>query len=166
MAATFSFSAGRSETARRASAKEYLAMGEEDMAAVARGLVSSAHDYLELIRRREQYRAAYRDFFRSWDIFLAPIAPIPAFPHIPGSAEESSFEIEGLNVPYGRLAVYPGVATLSGQPATTFPAGRTREGLPISLQAIGPYLEDRTPIRFAALLADEIGGYQPPPGYD
>ncbi len=166
MAATFSFSAGRSETARRASAKEYLAMGEEDLAAVARGLVASAHDYLALFRRREQYRAAYRDFFRSWDILLAPIALIAAFPHMPGSAEESSLEIAGVNVPYGRLAVYPGVATLSGQPATTFPAGRTREGLPIGLQAIGPYLEDRTPIRFAALLADEIGGYQPPPGYD
>jgi amidase len=34
------------------------------------------------------------------------------------------------------------------------------------LQAIGPYLEDRTPIRFAALLAQEIGGFSKPPGYD
>jgi amidase len=36
----------------------------------------------------------------------------------------------------------------------------------IGLQAIGPYLEDRTPIRFAALLAQEIGGFSKPPGYD
>ena len=35
--------------------------------------------------------------------------------------------------------------------------GLSREGLPIGLQAIGPYLEDRTPIRFATLLAKEIG---------
>jgi hypothetical protein len=31
---------------------------------------------------------------------------------------------------------------------------------------IGPYLEDRTPIRFAALLAREIGGFVKPDGYD
>ena len=61
--------------------------------------------------------------------------------------------------------VYPGVATLAGQPATAFPVGLTRAGLPIGLQAIGPYLEDRTPIRFAALLAREIGGFTPPPAF-
>ena len=34
--------------------------------------------------------------------------------------------------------------------------GLSREGLPIGLQAIGPYLEDLTPIRFAALLVREM----------
>jgi amidase len=44
--------------------------------------------------------------------------------------------------------------------------GLTRSGLPIGLQAVGPYLEDRTPIRFAALVAREFGGFRRPPGYD
>jgi Asp-tRNA(Asn)/Glu-tRNA(Gln) amidotransferase A subunit family amidase len=57
------------------------------------------------------------------------------------------------------------VATLAGQPATAFPAGRTRGGLPIGLQVIGPYLEDRTPIRFADLLGREVGGFVRPPRY-
>jgi amidase len=61
---------------------------------------------------------------------------------------------------------YPSVATVAGQPATAFPLGRTRAGLPVGLQAIGPYLEDRTPLGFAALLASELGGFAPPPGYD
>jgi amidase len=38
--------------------------------------------------------------------------------------------------------------------------------LPIGLQAVGPYLEDFTPLGFAALLAREIGGFRRPPGYD
>jgi amidase len=48
-------------------------------------------------------------------------------------------------------------------PATVAPAGRTAEGLPVGVQIVGPYLEDRTPIEFARRLADVIGGYAPPP---
>lgn len=33
------------------------------------------------------------------------------------------------------------------------------------LQAIGPYLEDHTPITFASLLEREFGGFVTPPGY-
>jgi amidase len=51
------------------------------------------------------------------------------------------------------------------QPATAFPIGLSKGGLPLALQAIGPYLEDRTPLGFTALLAKEIGGFVPPPGY-
>jgi len=45
------------------------------------------------------------------------------------------------------------------------PGGFAPGDLPIGLQAIGPYLEDRTPIRFAALIAAEIGGFRRPAGY-
>ena len=45
-------------------------------------------------------------------------------------------------------------------------SGLSRGGLPIGLQAVGPYLEDLTPLRFAALLAREIGGFRKPAGYD
>ena len=38
--------------------------------------------------------------------------------------------------------------------------------VPLIGQAIGPYLEDLTPIRFAARLAGEIGGFRPPAGYE
>lgn len=38
-------------------------------------------------------------------------------------------------------------------------------GLPIGLQAVGPSLEDRMPIRFCALLARDMGGFRPPAAY-
>jgi hypothetical protein len=62
-------------------------------------------------------------------------------------------------------SVAAGERLTAGQPATAFPAGRTRGGLPIGLQAIGPYLEDRTPIRFAGLVEREFGGFVRPPRY-
>jgi len=56
-------------------------------------------------------------------------------------------------------------AIFAGQPATAFPAGLSGQGLPLGLQAIGPYLEDRAPLRFAQLLEREWQGFQSPPGY-
>jgi len=33
------------------------------------------------------------------------------------------------------------------------------------LRRVGPYLEDRTTMAFAALIEREFGGFTPPPGY-
>ncbi len=141
---------------------------DEFAEARVRGLQASASDYLTWHGQRERYRAAYRAFFREWDVLLTPITLVPAFPHYPLDVPtaERRLVVNGEQISYGQQIVYPGVATLAGQPATAFPTGLTQAGLPIGLQAIGPYLEDRTPIRFAHLLAPEIGGYQRPTGYE
>jgi len=43
------------------------------------------------------------------------------------------------------------------------PISRSREGLPIGVQIVGPFLEDRTTIAFAGLMEREFGGFSPPP---
>jgi hypothetical protein len=43
------------------------------------------------------------------------------------------------------------------------PIGKSPEGLPIGVQIIGGYLEDRTTIAFAELIEREFGGFTPPP---
>jgi len=150
----------------------YRKYDDEFTRAAARALEAPPSEFLLWIAQRERYRAAWREFFREWDVLLAPAFSTLAYPHVerPFPSDESDFAlmltINGQPAPYMRCIFYPSVATLAGQPATAFPVGRSREGLPIGLQAIGPYLEDRTPIRFAALLAREIGGFTKPEGYD
>jgi amidase len=120
--------------------------------------------------RREEQRARYRALFQGIDVLVAPITLRTAFPHITEKRVvvdhyERSVDIDGVSYPYDLQVVYPGMTTFAGQPAVTFPAGRAADGLPVGLQAVGPYLEDRTSIRFAELIANETGGFTPPPGY-
>jgi len=53
-----------------------------------------------------------------------------------------------------------GVAYL---PATVVPAGLSSKGVPVGLQVVGPYLEDRSAIALASILGQLTGGYLPPP---
>ena len=126
----------------------------------------SAADYILILGQRELFRRAYREFFEEWDVLLAPVTLGPAFEHTTAPWPQRTLDVNGQEVQYGLQMAYPAVATLTGQPATAFPAGLTRAGLPVGLQAIGPYLEDRTTVRFAALVAQEIGGFRAPPGYE
>ena len=111
-------------------------------------------------------RPRLRECFTEWDVLLAPANLVVAFPHTGADEDGRALDVNGERIPYGAQAFYPGLGNLSGHPSTAFPAGLTVAGLPIGLQAIGPYLEDRTPIRFATLVAQVFGGYRPPPGYE
>jgi amidase len=157
---------------RRASVDVLRTRDDEWSRAQRDGIEGAAPDYIVWFARREAHRAGWRAFFREWDVVLAPAFFTPAFPHWdkPWPATPASIartlDVNGTPVLRELGLVYPAVATLAGQPATAFPVGRTRGGLPIGLQAIGPYLEDRTPLRFAALVAQEFGGFTRPPGYE
>jgi amidase len=160
-------SVGRSNADRRRDAAAIRAKSDAfDDLAQADGLEASASDYLAWFAHRERYRAALRAFFLEWDVLLSPATLTPAFPHMPQPMSERWLEVDGQRVPYGRQALYPSLASLSGHPATAFPVGLTEGGLPIGLQAVGPYLEDRTPIRFAGLVAEAFGGVPPHPEPD
>ena len=157
-------SRGRPLTGRQQQAERIRATSGANpvIGAIADGLAASADDYIDWCDRRERYRASYRAFFRTWDILLAPANIVNAFPYMD---RPTTLDLNGHEAPYGMQDIFPGLCNLSGHPGTVFPVGRTRAGLPIGLQAIGPYLEDRTPIRFAAFVAQEFGGFQAPPGY-
>jgi amidase len=52
-----------------------------------------------------------------------------------------------------------------GLPAAVVPVDRADSALPIGVQIIGPHLEDRTVLGFAAGIEREFGGFVAPPGY-
>jgi amidase len=131
-----------------------------------RGAVMSHRAWAAADIARIKLQLQWKALFGEWDVVLCPPMPTAAFPHdhsTPFSARQ--VEIDGKRYPYFDQMVWPGVATLPGLPATAAPIGISDAGLPIGVQIIGPYLEDRTTIAFAALMEREFGGFVPPPGY-
>ena len=105
----------------------------------------------------------WRQLFREIDLVICPAMPTPAFPHDHGPRPARRLQIDDKDVPYDDQVLWPGVATLPGLPATAIPIERTETGLPVGVQVIGPFLEDRTPLAFAKLYEREFGGFVAPP---
>ena len=145
------------------------ALKPDDRSLVAeriRGSVLSHRDWIEADTARIRLRQQWSELFREWDVVLCPPMPTVAFAHdhsLPYSARR--IEIDGEQYPYFDQLVWPGIATMPGLPATAAPIEQSATGLPIGVQIVGPYLEDRTTIAFAQLIAREFGGFVPPPGY-
>ncbi len=136
-----------------------------NQSAIATGLTGDAANYLATLHRRATAQAAWRSFFEEWDVLVCPTALDAAFPHQTGEQTDRTLDIDGRAVPYTLNIVYPMWAIFTGQPATAFPAGLSSSGLPLGLQAIGPYLEDRTTLRFAQLLEREWHAFEAPPAF-
>ena len=117
--------------------------------------------------RRYALRERWHAFFEAFDVLLAPIMPTAAFPHDQGgSINKRTYEVNGMTRPYLDQLTWAGLVTVVHLPATVAPVGSTRSGLPVGLQVVGPYLGDRTTLDFAARMADAIGGFVPPPGFE
>ena len=135
--------------ARLRSAAAALSPRNRSLAAErTRGAVMSHRDWLAADGARTELQQRWRELFREWDVVLCPAMPTPAFPHDHSSPIESRrIEIDGRSYAYlDAQIVWAELATTPGLPATVAPIDRSESGLPIGVQIIGPYLEDRTTI--------------------
>jgi amidase len=120
------------------------------------GLVAHEH-------RRIAIREAWGRYFREVDVFVCPTNFTTPFPHDDRPFDERTVATSEGDLPYEDQAFWISHASLPGLPAMVAPIGSTPSGLPVGAQIIGPLYEDDTPISFAELLGDVVGGYRPPP---
>jgi len=127
-------------------------------------------DWLRDNEARHALRHQWERLFERFDVVVTPVAPLPAFHHNHEEPKDQrrypvAFADGTRDVRFLDLFHWAGLPVLPGLPATSFPLGLDDEGLPVSAQAVGPYLEDHTTIAFAQLLEEAYGGFIAPPGY-
>jgi amidase len=154
--------AGACEAAARLSSDDSSLAAER-----LRGIALSHRDWVLADGARARLRAQWRELFQNFDAVICPVMPTPAYPHDHSDDQEKRrIAIDGTDHVYSDQLAWPGIATLPGLPATAIPIGMSREGLPIGVQIVGPWLEDRTPLKLAELIEREFGGFVPPPMFD
>ena len=132
-----------------------------------RGIALSHRDWLMADGGRTRLRAQWRELFKSYDAVICPIMPTEAYPHDHSDDQEKRrIKIDGKDYVYPDQLAWPGIATLPGLPSTAIPTGFAPDGLPVGVQIVGPWLEDRTPLKLAELIEREFGGFVPPKMFD
>ena len=144
-----------------------LAPDSDDMQArVARFATQRHRDWLAANEKRQHHRARWAAFFRDHDVLLCPASPVTAIEHDhEGDVFTRTMQVNGMTRPYADQVAWAGVIGMACLPATVAPAGRSPAGLPVGVQIVGPYLEDRTTLDFARRLAEVAGGFEAPPGW-
>ncbi|MGD9540848.1 amidase [Methylocystis sp.] len=130
----------------------------------ARGAVLSFREWRGVDAQRAQLRQKWREVFHNFDVVLCPAAPTTAFPHDHSTPIEARrVRIDGKLYSYlDAHTIWAAPATIAGLPATVAPIDHDGSGLPIGVQIIGPFLEDRSTITFATLLERAFGGFAQP----
>ncbi len=135
-------------------------------AQMVRANVQPHKDWLVASNRRHQMRYAWDAFFKDWDVLLCPNAATAAFPHsMPGERWERMISVNGKPQPVTTQMWWAGIAGMCYLPGTAAPIGLSPEGLPLSVQVVGPQYGDLSTIRFAQLLEREYYAFAPPPDY-
>lgn len=132
---------------------------------IAHFSVQEHGEWLGYNNQRFRQRQAWDAFFDDWDILICPQTPTDAFPQDEGEYLGRTLKVDNEEQDYFQQLFWAGIATVAHLPSTVFPTGLSKAGLPIGLQAVGAEFTDYTTIDFTRLVAEEIGGFIPPPGY-
>lgn len=136
---------------------------------VADAVRQSLSQHFAATEARHQLYRAWRRFFADYDVLLCPVTPLVAFPHDLERLDLAAqftrrLTVNGGSIPYMDNLAWPGLVTVANLPATAIPTCRRVGSLPAGVQVVGPYLGDRTTLRFAQLVEQALGGYARPPG--
>jgi amidase len=140
--------------------------GETAVARTRRALAIRHREWLSYNERRLQMRKQWEEFFTQWDAVLLPVMPCPAIPHDHSEPQAARLAwVGGEQRPYWDLITWMAPAGACYLPATVIPVGCLSNGLPIGIQIVGPYLEDRTTLDVARHLFTLVGGCPRPAGF-
>ena len=119
--------------------------------------------WLDLTRERAAVRRVWADWFKDYDVLLCPVMPMLPFPHDQADTLTDRWVIiNGESRPQVDTLHWAGLIGVAYLPSTVVPVGQLG-GLPVGMQIVGPYLEDRTCLFVGERLTELLGGVPAPP---
>ncbi|KQP15187.1 hypothetical protein ASF43_14280 [Pseudorhodoferax sp. Leaf267] len=110
---------------------------------------TSMKAFIDAEHGAERIRDGYAEYFKSFDVLLTHILPIPTHKHgvtefvIDGQKVDATF-LQGATVPLNVTAL----------PGISMRFGTSKEGMPINVQLAGSWLAESTILHVASLLED------------
>lgn len=133
----------------------------------ARGIAMSHWKWTHVMEKREHIRATWARFFEDYDVLLCPSVFCTAFPHDhEPDMHERRLSVNGEQRPYLEVIDWAGLTLNALLPVTNVPIATSSEGLPIGMQVVAGFLEDKTALAAAAMLEKCHRRFTPPPGYE
>ncbi|GAB1542578.1 amidase [Scytonema sp. NUACC21] len=127
--------------------------------------------YAEALNRRDTIIGQVETFLSEWDAWLCPVTCGPAFKHVKISSNLDSLvkvlSVDEQTLPYNVWGLsHSPLFNLTGNPVVVIPVGYSQECLPIGVQIVGRRWRDRELLAIAKELAEVVGTWQSPPGYE
>jgi amidase len=123
-------------------------------------------DWLIANEAREKLRLRWAQYFTDHDILITPAAPTAAVEDqtsVP--VPQRSITVDGKKRSYFDQTTWVNLTPQVKLPSVIVPIGATADGLPLSVQVIGPYLADRTVIAAAEHLTRLLGSPASPSSF-
>ncbi|MDP3855941.1 amidase family protein [Phenylobacterium sp.] len=141
-----------------------LGAGPQSWAGLTRSYAATHAEWIAADEVRARLGHTMSDVFRRFDVILAPVTPVTAFPH-----DHRPFQArrlrrsDGGQIPYTSMLNWIALATACHLPATTVPAGLSISGLPVGVQIIGPRGADSRTLAVAQAIDESLRGFIAPP---
>jgi amidase len=128
------------------------------------GYAATHLDWMAADETRARIGAELRGLWDRFDVVLAPVSAVTAFPHDHTPFLKRKLTLsDGAAIPYRSMLNWIALATACGLPVTTIPAGLAADGLPVGLQIIGPRGADARTLAVAQGIEEALGGFVAPP---
>lgn len=113
------------------------------------------------LRENKLLKEKWESFFKQYDFLICPITFGPAFKKCP---KGTPINIDGTTISYFNYAPYTTILNPIECPSITIPLGLNKDGLPITIQIIGPRFSEPELLYFAKLIQSLTPGFIRPTG--